>query len=221
MMSLKEFYTEYICLNLKDFPNFGIDFEINKLVCCLIFALCAASIYFNIIESDIALILKKLLRAGAVGEEKAKSLSDLGLASSSRIRRLVAKDISSLRRIISVVGAKKLTYEEFMAKEKQKKENSFFKRFLRFLSDKFGKKSIDEETNGEKKEFSDNDSISEPLVVNDPKIYIPEENLSIAEKKYSRNDSSVLKTVGICLILLALGLVVIILMPSLLSFIST
>ena len=227
-MSLKEFYKEVFCLNLKDYPNFGIDLEINKLIFFVVLGLCAASVYFNVIESDIALMLKKLLRIGAVGEENAKTLSDLGLGSHKRIERLISKNIGSVRRVISVIGIRQPTYEDFIAAEKAKRENSLFSRMVKAIASRLGKnKKITEEKLNEPSdevcdaENTQNDAVSKNSANTDAiKLYIAKEKLELAERTFSKNGSSLLKTIGSCLLLLATGLVIMLIMPTLLNFIS-
>ncbi len=227
-MSIKEFYKEVFCLNLKDFPNFGIDFEINKLIFFVTLGLCAASVYFNLIESDIALILKKLLRIGAIGEENARSLSELGLASHKRIRRLILKNTGSLRRVISTVGLKRQTYEEFIATEKAKRDNSVISRLIKNIKSRLRKADSNAESSDtepvnkatETEKTLNNEPSASANDIDTVKLYISKDRQSLAEKMFSQNESSLLKTVASCLLLLAAGLVIMMLMPTFLNFIS-
>ena len=191
----------------------------------MVLGLCIASVYFNVIESDIALVLKKLLRIGAVGEENAKTLSELGLGTHKRIMRLIGKNISSVRRVISVTGIKQPTYEEFISSEKAKRENSLFSRFLRSIASRLKKNGQQAEVtkNGISDTTADteNSALSESSGNTDSaKLYIAREKLELAERTFSKNDSSLLKTIGSCLLLLATGLVIMLLMPTVLNFIS-
>lgn len=114
---MKTFYEKYLCLNLKDY-GFGIDFEINKILIILFVGLCIACFFVNYNQSNLALVLRKLIRSGAIGESNAKTLSELGLSSSKPVKKLLLKSGGPMKSIISYVGEVKLTYEEYIANEK-------------------------------------------------------------------------------------------------------
>ena len=46
-MSFSEFYKNYICLNLKDYPNLKLDLEINKYLIATLLGLIIAIILIN------------------------------------------------------------------------------------------------------------------------------------------------------------------------------
>lgn len=111
----------YLSLNLKDYENIGINFEINKFLLFLGIALCVATFVISRKRALLSDTVKQLFRHGATSEEGAKTLSELGLSGSSSIKRALSTD-SQLRKMVSFVGEKKLSYEEYIAlsKEKQK-----------------------------------------------------------------------------------------------------
>lgn len=121
-MSFKEFYDSYLCLNLNEYKNLGVDFEINKfLIICLV-GVVAAIIIINYVRSAMYLTVNKLIRHEAIGEENAKTVSELGL-NIGRVRRCLSTS-SQLKTIVSRVGEKKLSYDEYIALVKSKKQSA-------------------------------------------------------------------------------------------------
>ena len=114
---MKAFYEKYLTLNLKDY-GISLDLEINKVLIVIFLGLCAACFFVNYSQSNIALVLRKLLRSGAVGEDNAKTLAELGLSSAKPVKKLLSKSGGPMKSIISYVGEVKLTYEEYIAREK-------------------------------------------------------------------------------------------------------
>lgn len=114
---MKTFYEKYLSLNLRDY-GFGIDFEINKVLIILFVGLCVACFFVNHSQSNMALVLRKLIRSGAVGDSNAKTLRELGLSSSKPVKALLSKTSGPMKSIISYVGEVKLTYEEYVANQK-------------------------------------------------------------------------------------------------------
>lgn len=106
-------WNDIILLNLKDFENIGIDFYINIFLFGLAFCICIFSVLFEINRGAISLALKQIIRHGAVGEQNAKTLSDLGLINNKLIKYSLTRK-TSLSRMISRVGAPYFTYEEYM-----------------------------------------------------------------------------------------------------------
>ena len=147
---MKAFYEKYLTLNLKDY-GISFDLEINKVLIVIFIGLCAACFFVNYSQSNIALVLRKLLRSGAVGESNAKTLAELGLSSAKPVKKLLSKSGGPMKSIISYVGEVKLTYEEYIAREKaeraakKEKRKSDVKRASRDIQR--GKKSPDCEIN--------------------------------------------------------------------------
>ena len=112
---------EYMSINLKDYENIAIDFEINKFLILVAIGLCAVAFVVNYKRSLMIETIKQLIRHGATSEEEARSLGELGLGSSRGIRKAVTTD-SQLRRMIAIVGESRPTYEEYVAEMKQKKK---------------------------------------------------------------------------------------------------
>lgn len=118
LMSFKEFYDSFICLNLNQYKNLKVDFEINKFLIIALVGLVAAIIIINYVRSSMYLTVNKLIRHEAIGEENAKTVGELGL-NLRRVKRCLASS-SQLKTIISRVGEEKLSYEEYIAKCKSK-----------------------------------------------------------------------------------------------------
>ncbi len=114
---------EYLSLNLKDYENIGVDFEINKFLILLAIALSVASFVINLKRMMIFEMIKQLFRRGATSEENAKTLGELGLMDSRGIRRALSSD-TQLRRLVSFVGERKISYEEYVALPKEKKKTA-------------------------------------------------------------------------------------------------
>lgn len=115
-MSIKELYEKYLLLNLKDFPNIGIDLEINKILLALTLGLIVAALLINYHRSYMHLTVKKLLRHSAIDEKSAKTLSELGISSGAV--RLALSRTGQLTKIVRRVGEPTYTYEEYVAKTK-------------------------------------------------------------------------------------------------------
>ena len=112
---------EYLSLNLSDYENIDINFEINKFILICAVALCFVAFYVNYRRSLLVDTVKQLIRHSATDEESAKTLSELGLADSRGIKREIFED-SQLRRMIAIVGEVRPTYEEYMESMKKKEK---------------------------------------------------------------------------------------------------
>ena len=197
METIKNFYRDYICLNLNDFENINADLEINKVLFFLAIGICAACFVLNFYQSVIALFLKKLMRADAISESNSKTLKDLGLAENKTLKNLILKDSGVIKRAVTVIGLKKLSFEEYKEAEKQ--------------------------FNLAKKEKRARD-IKKPSFVNinfdEARFYMKDEQRAYAEHAYKTNNGSVVRTSLYCLLIMAFYLVVVLVMPSILNAIS-
>jgi len=125
---LKEFYYKYIELNLKDYPNIGLDFEINKVLFFVFTALIIASVLASLMQSSVALMIKKLLRTSSFGEENARSLPDLGLDKNRFLKFALSRAKGSASLIIKEAGRVTPTYEEYIAAANAEKEKKLEKK---------------------------------------------------------------------------------------------
>ncbi len=201
MNFLKNFYNEYLCLTLEDYPNIGIDIQINKILILLFLGLCVACLVISYNQSNVSLLLKKMIRAEAYGENNAKTMSELGLDKNKAVSTLILKGSGAISKIISVVGVKKQTYEEHLKAENIKKKA----------------KRLSPE---EKKNLLD--SIKTPEIdLTQAKFYINEDKKAYAEHTFLTNNGSLIKTVLCCVLILTFGFALILAMPSLLSAVNS
>ena len=175
---------ELLSLNLKDYENIGVDFEINKFLLFLAIGLCAASFVINYRRSLIIDTVKQLFRHNATGEENAKTLTELGLMSSSGIRKAVVSD-SQLRKMIRVVGEVNPTYDEYLASTKR------------------GGKKLPETD------------------ITTARIYIPDESLERAKFVYNTYSTSLLKTILLCVFIIAVTVCLILVSPSVITTVDS
>ena len=199
MEAIKKFYEDYICLNLKDYPSIALDVEINKLLFFLAIGLCVACFILNYFQSNVSLFLRKLLRAEAFSEENAKTLKDLGLNDNRVLAGLIKKDSGIIKKAVSVIGMKRLTYEEYRAAELERKRTK-------------------KEKSGEK---TPKDISTVEIDLNEAKFYISDDKRSYAEHAYKNNNGSVIKTLLYSVLILAFYLLIVFLMPSLLTAVNS
>ena len=173
---------EYLSVNLNDYKNIGINFEVNKFILFCAIALCVVAFYVNYRRSLMVNIVKQLLRKNAIDEESAKTLVELKLDSSRGIKKAISTS-SQLRRLISIVGESRPTYEEYVAAQKAKKK-------------------IDS---------------PDPTAV---RIYIKAESLDRAKHIYNTYNVSILNTSLACVLIIAFGVCLVLVMPELLTVIN-
>lgn len=205
MNLLKEIYTKYISLNAKDYLGGNFDFEINKLLILLAVGLCIACVFINYNQSILSRLLKKLMRLNAFSEENSKTLKDLGLSEHKPTKSLILKNSGALKRVLGVVGRKVLTYEEYIAAERAKKEAK---------KARLTKKTA-ENPSDSTKNTADSQSESE-IDFSTAKFYVIPDSKDYAER-YVRRDSSPFKTAVYCVLILFFFAILIFTMPYLLK----
>ena len=114
MESLKRF----LLLDLADFENLGVPFPIGLVLTGVILAIIIATFVINYRKLYTTHLLRQLIRHGATSEECAKTLSELR-ASSFAIRHALMRG-GKLTYIVKMQGAEDQTYEEYVAKAKEK-----------------------------------------------------------------------------------------------------
>ena len=117
-MILKDIYEKYFLLNLKDYPNIGINLEINALVLAFTVGVVIASLLINYHRGYTYLAAKRLLRHGALDEKNAKTLGELGINTASV--RFALSRRGHLSKMVRRVGEPHYTYEEYVAKMKSR-----------------------------------------------------------------------------------------------------
>ena len=210
---LKNFYEKYINLNLSDY-GIKLDLEINKLLIIIFIGLCIACFIVNYNQSQISLVLKKLIRAEAFGEANAKTLADLGLSNSKTVKKLLSKTEGPLKSIITFVGAKSLSYEEFLALEKARRK----KRKVN-TPDK-SKEPSNREKTADSGNCGGNSADALSIDFASAKFYIKEDMVERANEAFVKNNSSVSKTALLCVLLLGCCVALIFLMPLLLRLVQ-
>ena len=106
--------------NLNEYNNIGIDFEINKFLVWVSAATMVGIIFLNLYRRNIKLLVSRLFMHKAKSEETAKTLSELGLAESRGIKRMLTGE-NLLTKIVGRVGESKYSYEEYKALPKKEK----------------------------------------------------------------------------------------------------
>ena len=116
------FLRQYFSINLNDYTNIGIDFEIVKILFCFTVALIVTTVVVNIVKLQINTLIKKLIRYEATDEENAKSLEKIGMKPICARIAFLAK--SRISKIVFYKGQKEYSYEEYteLLKSKDFKE---------------------------------------------------------------------------------------------------
>lgn len=118
-MPFSEFIRQYFNINLKDYPNIGIDFQISKVAFFIVLGLLIAIIIMNLRRVNSALLVKRLMRYEAFDEENAKTISEL------KVNFYAAKFVflsgGLIKKCVRRVGEKVYSYEEYSALIKDKK----------------------------------------------------------------------------------------------------
>ena len=132
---MKEFYTQFFLINLKDYYNLGIDLRINILLLVTLPIVLLLWIAFHLVRSNTFLVVKRLSRRGAASEESAKTLRELGLFD-KRILKLMLSGDGQITKIVKRVGKKEYSYEEYTALDKKelKKESVDFEEARFYLN---------------------------------------------------------------------------------------
>ena len=118
-MNLFELCNEYFSVNLKDYPNIGIDRQITKLLFYIFVGLIILAILINMRRAAKILLVKKLLVNEIFCENNAQTLTDLGV--NNFATRFILTHGSSLMGIISIAGKENYTREEYKELKKQGK----------------------------------------------------------------------------------------------------
>ncbi len=205
MEFFSKIYFKYFSVNLNDYPNIDVNFEINKFLFFVALGLSVACIFINYYQSNVSLLLKKLIRLEAFSEEKSKTLKELGLQNHRPTENLILRDSGIIKKVVCIVGRKRLTYEEYINAENQKKQA---KKRLIF--------KVDDESDNNNEETSHS---TESIDFSKTKLYILPEMRDYAEQSL-KNGSSPVKAVLYCVMIFAFSAVLIVSMPSILSLIN-
>ena len=130
------FLKDFLFLNLSDYEKIGIEFPIGAIFLAFSAVMIGFVFYYNYYRSCASCLCLRLLRAGAISEEKGVGLKDLRLDSSLGVK-LVLRGGGELRAVVKRVGEKKQSYEEYVksSKEKGKRAESIDLNSARFYID--------------------------------------------------------------------------------------
>jgi len=115
----KTYIKRFFLLNLNEYQNLDVNLYINVLLLGAFVGMAIAVCLVASVRSKMALMTKQLLRHGAIGEQNAKSLSDLGLKDVKFLKSMLSRD-GQLTKIVRRVGEVRYTYEEYVALMKEK-----------------------------------------------------------------------------------------------------
>ena len=97
------FDKNYLSLNLNEYENIGMNLPIVKLLLAVAVAFIVAIIIINYSKRNLYLMVKQLMRHGAMGEESAKTLSELKLNEIRGIKRALVNS-SQMKSIVDFVN---------------------------------------------------------------------------------------------------------------------
>ena len=137
-LMIKRYVNDYLSLNLADYDNIGIDFEISKFLLIVLAGLCVSFFVLDWHRGYMLLAVKKLFRHGALDENSAKTLAELGIERSLSVKWALSSD-TRLSKIMKRVGAPEYTYEEYVAlmKERKKQKKKTADERPDFVNDRF------------------------------------------------------------------------------------
>lgn len=181
---MREFLDTYFNINLKDYSNLGVDFNISITLLFFFLGICVAAFFINHHRTYMASMVKQLFRHGAMNEESAKTLNELGLGGVGSLKRALARG-GQLTKLVRRVGEEKMSYEEYMRLKKEKKLPP-----------------------------------EEKIDFNLARFFVDPQNAERARRFYENNNSSVIKTVLICVLILAVYFCLMLVMPSILSLLD-
>ena len=107
----------YFFVDLSYYFHLGVTFYINVLIFALFVAFIAVMAVTNRLRQNMYLTVKQLYRHGAGSEDTAKTLVEIGLGQNKTVKRLLSGD-GQLTSVVHRVGAKRYTYEEYVAATK-------------------------------------------------------------------------------------------------------
>ena len=203
MKFFKKIYRNYVCVKLSDYKGFESELQINKLLFFVFLGLAVACLIINAHNNSVSVLLKKLTRIGAFGEEKSKKLSDLGLGSSRAIKRVLTSKSGVVKHLIAQKGVVPLSYEEYTELERSKKRLRGLKRSEKNQKITEIEKKLSGEINFETAEF-----------------YIPENMKEASERFISEKSTTLAKGFVYAFLVLAFYVGVMFFMPTLLDWIS-
>lgn len=181
-MDLIRFYEKYVEINLKEYPNIGLDLPLGAILLVAFIAVLITTVIINYRRAILHLTVSKLLRYDAIGEENAKNLDALKI--NKRSVRLSLNSGGQFAKIIGIKGKQEYTYEEYttMMKNKTLKEEA-----------------VDYRT---------------------AELFVKEDSLPLAKRIVDMSSPSVLSTVLMCVLTVAIYVIILLLSPEILTLIN-
>ena len=206
------FDKNYLSINLNEYENIGMNLPIVKLLLVVAVAFIVAIIIINYSKSNLYLMVKQLMRHGALGEDSAKTLGELKLSDKRGIKRALALS-SQMRSIVSTVGEEKMSYEEYLEKKKALQEakraenkGGFFKRLWAAVVGFF---------------YTRDEILFAEIDFSAARFYIKEEGKNRASKIYNSNDITPIRTAFTCVLVALFFIGLMFAMPEVLNWINS
>ncbi len=191
------FYKKYIMLNLNEYDAFeGFDFYITIFLTCLALTICIGVFAANYRKNLMIKIIKQLYRHGATSEQSSKTLSELKIKNTFAVRRILS-DGTQLSKIVCKEGEIKLTYDEYIAQMKAKKDKKH------------------------KKTFAEKQDHTKKKKLDDARFYIPMEKEPEAKGILSKQSTSVFQSIMVCVLIVCLTICLALVMPTLLDLLDS
>lgn len=198
-------FRDLFLLNAKDYLGTVADVYINVILLAVAVALCLACLFINYHKTYTVIIIKQILRRGATDEKNALTLSAMRLDGVKGLKAALNRN-GQLSRIVRRVGFTQPTYEEYMAMAKERREH----RKNKDIPKEERKAARREERKAERAKID----------FSAARFYIPEENLKKAELIKEKENPTIVRTILVCVLILALTVCFMLLMPAILRLIS-
>ena len=206
------FDKNYLSINLNEYENIGMNLPIVKLLLGVAVAFIVAIIIINYSKSNLYLMVKQLMRHGAMSEDSAKTLGEIRLGDNRGIKRALAGS-SQMRSIVATAGEEKMSYEEYLMKRKALREakraeqkGGFFKRLWAAIVGFF---------------YTKDELLLSEIDFSTARFYIKEEGKDRASKIYNSSEITLIRTVFTCIFVALFFVGLMFAMPEILSWINS
>lgn len=115
---MNNFYKDHFLINLNEYPNIDIDFQISLFLLWITIGVLLATILVSYSRASMSLMIKRLIRHNAYDENSAMTLNELKINSLGV--KILLMNSSPLTKIVKRVGEKTYTYEEYKELTKNK-----------------------------------------------------------------------------------------------------
>ena len=206
------FDKNYLSINLNEYENIGMNLPIVKLLLAIAVAFILAIIIINYSKSNLYLMVKQLMRHGALGEDGAKTLSELRLSESRGIKRALAGS-SQMRSIVAIAGEEKMSYEEYLEKKRMLREakraeekGGFFKRVWSAVVGFF---------------YTRDEILFAEIDFSAARFYIKEEGKNRASRIYNSSEITPMRTAFTCVFIALFFVGLMFAMPEILNWVNS